>query len=161
MENPLPMKQASTFISKNTPQLLDRFDLTYRHEFSCVDYYINDIETGCRISKEILFTLDRFENRIVVSRFYPELSQMTNSKFLSATSFYLMIHHFINILQVPSCFQIYLNSKPAIFINFYEKLKDFNFFVQGSKKEKYWNVLSSVDFKNVDTSMFSQSLDGL
>ena len=159
MENPLTINQVSAFISENTPYLFDRFSLTYRHEFSCVDYFIDDIDSGCRISKEILFTLDRFENRIVVSRFYPELSRLTNSKFLSATSFYLMIHHFINILHVPSNFEIYLNARPAVFKNFYEKLKDFSFTVQGSKKDKYWNILSSVAGTNVDTSMIRQSID--
>jgi hypothetical protein len=159
MENPLPINPVSAFISKNTPHLIDRFTLSYRHEFSCVDYYIHDVESGSRISKEILFTLDRFENRIVVSRFYPELSRLTKSKFLSATSFYLMIHHFINILHVPSSFDIYLNAKPTVFINFYEKLKDFSFTVRGSKKEKYWNILSSVAGTNVDTSMIRQSMD--
>ena len=159
MENPLPINQVSAFISENTPQLFDRFSLSYQQEFSCVDYFIHDIDSGCRISKEILFTLDRFESRIVVSRFYPELSRLTNSKFLSATSFYLMIHHFINILHVPSSFDIYLNAKPAVFKNFYEKLKDFSFTVQGSKKEKYWNILSSVAGTKVDTSMIRQSMD--
>ena len=159
MENPLPINQVSTFMSENIPHLFDRFSLTYRHEFSCIDYFIHDIDSGCKISKEILFTLDRFENRIVVSRFYPELSRLTNSKFLSATSFYLMIHHFINHLHVPSSFDIYLNAKPAVFTNFYGKLKDFSFTVQGSKKEKYWNILSSVGGTNVDTSMIRQYMD--
>ena len=158
MENPLPSIQGPSFISKNTHHLPSRFSLSYHHEFSCVDYYINDIETGLQISKEILFSLDRFGNRIVVSRFYPELSQKTNSKFLSATSFYLMIHHFIKILNVPSSFNIYLNAKPTVFNNFYEKLKNFTFHIYGPKKEKYCDVISSISRTNVDTSMISLSL---
>ena len=150
--------QDSIFISANVPTLLRRFSLSYRHEYTLVDYFINDIETGSRISKDILFTLDRRENRLVVSRFYPELSHRSNSKYLSATCFYLMIHHFTNLLKVPSSFNIYLNAKPIVFRNFYEKLKDFTFHVQGPKSDCHWDLISTIDEVCVDTSMIAQSL---
>lgn len=157
MENLHHSFQDSIFISKNTLLLLSRFSLSYRHEFSCVDYYINDIETGICISKEILFTLDRLEGHIVVSRFYPELSKRNNSKYLSATCFYLMIHHFSKILKIPSGFDIYLTAKPSVFKKFYEKLNDFDFHIQGPKTDNYVNVTSTLNSAFVDTSMITLS----
>lgn len=159
METALHSFQDSIFISANAHQLLRRFSLSYRHEFACIDYYVDDLETGLRISKDILFTLDRFENRLVVSRFYPELSHQVNSKYLSATCFYLMIHHFTKTLKVPSSFNIYLNARPSVFQNFYEKLKDFTFQVQGPKSDCYWNLISAIEKTCVDTSMITPSFD--
>ena len=158
MENSYHSFEASRFISANASELLRRFSLSYRHEFTCIDYYINDVETGSRISKDILFTLDSMESRLVVSRFYPELSQLSHSKYLSATCFYLMIHHFTNILKLSSSYSIYMNAKPSVFTNFYEKLKDFTFQAQGSKSDVYWNLTSTIDKSSVDTSMITRSL---
>jgi hypothetical protein len=149
----------ATFIDENTPLLLSRFSLSYHREFSCVDYYVKSIETGLCISKDILFSLDRIERRIVVSRFYPELAKQEHSKYLSATCFFLMIHHFAKIVNVTSEFDMYLTAKPLVFRSFYEKLKDFHFHVQGPKTETYLQVASALDRVVVDTSMITRSLE--
>jgi hypothetical protein len=159
MESSQSTYNDSNFIARNTHLLIDRFALSYRHEFSCVDYYISDIQTGLCISKDILFTRDRLEKRLVVSRFYPELHKQPDSKYLSATSFYLMIHHFLKINQIPSRYAIYLSARPGVFRAFYEKLKDFSFHVQGSQTTEYLDVFSALEDVQVDTSMITRAAD--
>ena len=150
---PVPTSSRPVFIARHAPELLRRFTLSYRHAFSCVDYYVDDIQSGQRISKEILFSLDRRNNRIVVARFYPEIFKQTNSKYLSATCFFLMIHHFSQALALPVQSTIYLCAKPLVFSSFYAKLNNFAFHVDGSKTDTYLDVVSAFDRLSVDTSM--------
>ena len=41
METALHSFQDSIFISANTDQLIRRFSLSYQHEFTCIDYYVD------------------------------------------------------------------------------------------------------------------------
>lgn len=143
----------SAFISLHAPFLLDRFRLSYRFEFSSADYFIADIATGRIISKDILFFFDRLKHHVVVSRFYPELSKQDDAKYLSATCFFLMIHHFRRVAGVSSGFDIQLNATPSTFSGFYDKLKDFNFTMQGSQTDDYVQCSSVLNRSGADTSM--------
>jgi hypothetical protein len=159
MEDFQPALSDSAFIWGKVPLLLGRFALSYQQEFSCVDYFINDRTTGCRISKNILFTLDRLERRIVISSFYPELFKQTDAKYLSAACFYLMVHHFNRISAIPTGYEVFLTAKPAVFAAFYGKLKDFSFCIQGPETSDFVEVISTLEFSNVDTTMIAQ-IDG-
>ena len=139
--------------------LTSRFSISYRHEFGCIDYYIDDIRSHTRVSKEILFTEDRLKNRIVISRFYPQLYKQTESKYLSAISFFLMVHHFMGINTIPSGCDIYLSAKPAVFQNFYRKLQDFNFQILGPKTGDYLDAISPFEAAGVDTSMITRTVE--
>jgi hypothetical protein len=149
----------STFIDQHLALLTRRFSISYRHEFGCIDYYIDDIRSHTRVSEDILFTEDRLKNRIVISRFYPQLYKQTESKYLSAISFYLMVHHFMGINAIPTGCDIYLSAKPAVFQNFYRKLQDFNFQIQGHRTGDYLDVTSPFETATIDTSMITRTVE--
>lgn len=149
------MVTESAFINKNAARLFHRFSVSFRYEYCCADYYIESLKTGRCVSKEILFTLDRLENRMVVSRFYPELFIRDDSHYLSATCFYLMIHHFRRLNQCAAGVGIYLTARPAVLKQFYEKLMDFDFHAQGLSADPYWQATSTIGRTNVDTSMIT------
>jgi hypothetical protein len=88
-----------------------------------------------------------------VSRFYPELYRRGHSKYLSATCFYLMVHHFFRISRMDSSATIYLTAKPSVFSGFYERLRDFDFRIHGSESCRYVRVISAFEGSKVDTSM--------
>lgn len=154
-----PLIHKSAFMDQHAGLLTSRFAISYRHEFGCIDYYIGDIQSRTRISKEILFTEDRLKNRIVISRFYPQLYIQSGSKYLSAISFYLMVHHFMGINSIPSGCEIYLSAKQAVFQDFYRKLQDFNFVIQGPKTGDYLDVISPFETAAVDTSMITRTVE--
>ena len=65
MENTTDAATDTAFIEKNAAQLFRRFSISFRFEYSCADYYIESLRTGRCISKDILFTMDYLENRMV------------------------------------------------------------------------------------------------
>lgn len=156
MQNLSGRGAGSAFITKNAVLLCCRFSISFRYEYGCADYFIESNRTGRCISKEILFTLDRLENRMVVSRFYPQLSTRIDSKYLSATCFFLMIHHFRRLHRINAGTPVYLTAKPAVFSQFYEKLKDFDFRIQGPLSDPYWAATSTISTTCVDTSMITR-----
>ena len=64
-----------------------------------------------------------------------------------------MIHHFRRVAGVSSGFDIQLNAKPSAFSGFYDKLKDFNFTMQGSQTDDYVQCSSVLNRSGADTSM--------
>jgi hypothetical protein len=132
------------FIQQYTPVLFSRFGLSFRYAFNCADYFIIDIKTGKYISKEILFVLDPLERCLVVSRFFPEIYKQNSSKYLSATCFYLLIRHFIQVSDMTLDSTISLTAKQEVFKNFYAKLKDFDFHAIGQRTGPYVCVTSPI-----------------
>jgi hypothetical protein len=147
----------SVFIAQHAPVLFRCYRLTFRYAYDCADYFITDIRTGEKVSKDILFVMDRLQHCLVISRFYPELYLRDHSKYLSATCFYLMVHHFFHISLMDSSTTIYLTAKPSVFTKFYRKLKDFDFHIHGPESSRYVPLISEIERSNVDTSMIVEA----
>jgi hypothetical protein len=116
----------SDFINEHLHEFIDRFDLGCFTEGLCSNYYITDHKDHHRISSSLVLSLNTFARRIHVSRFYPEIYKEAMPKYMSATCFYMLVHHFAQSFHLDRRYTIYLETRTEIFHAFYEKLDDFD-----------------------------------
>jgi len=90
---------------------------------------------------------------LYVSRFHPELYLLPNSKYLSATCFYLLIQHCALVFTLSDKFHISLETVPKVWGCFYRKLGDFNFIESKHGLGNVVELVSRVNRSTVDTSM--------
>ena len=130
----------SNFIRTKILLLLNRYELSYYKENNCVEYFVTDKETGEQISYAIVFSLNTYSKRIHVGRFCPELYKQTESKYLSAACFYLLMHHFTHIYHLPYEYRICLETRPVTNKKFFRDSKILDF---ASKGPNYVRPLKS------------------
>jgi len=150
--------EESQFMKTNVPRLLDRFDISYFKEENCIEYFILDKGTEVQISFMIVLSLDTNSKEIHVSRFYPELYKQDNARYLSAACFYLVIHHFAHAYHLDENYCISLDTLPATFENFFSRLKDFDFHLEGIKLCKTAELLSKFSPVDLNTSMVKKKI---
>jgi hypothetical protein len=150
--------EESQFMKRNVPRLLDRFDISYFKEENCIEYFIVDKDTELQISFMIVLSLDTNSREIHVSRFYPELYKQDNARYLSAACFYLVIHHFAHIYHLDENYKISLDTLPATFEEFFSRLKDFDFHVEGIKFCQTAGLLSKFLPVDVNTSVIKKKI---
>lgn len=140
----------SLFIKEHLSDFLSRFRLTCSTECQCCDYNIFDRTDNRKVSSSLVLSLNTFSKQIHVSRFYPELYREPESRYLSATCFYLLVHHFAQAFHLETGYRIYLESRTDVFHAFYEKLKDFDLHVKkqgmGSGHVDVWCKYVPVSF---------------
>ena len=151
----------SHFARQNVARLLSRYEFAYYKEDKCIEYFITDKTTNEQISYAIVFSLNRDSKDLHVSRFYPELYKQTESKYLSAACFYLLIHHFGNIYHFGKHYIISLDTLPATYKAFFSRLKDFDLRMKGLKYSKTAEVLGEYPLLKVDTSMIAKITTGI
>lgn len=117
----------SQFLATYIPLLLNRFSLSYKKEFSCIEYFLYSKEKMVEISKALIVSHELFSNSIYVSKFYPEINKELNCKYLSAACFYLTTHHAVKTFHLPDNCCINLEAEIKVFNEFYSRLKDFDF----------------------------------
>jgi len=147
---PLP---ESTFMTHQVPLLLQRFEISCCSEGFCSEYFIRDRRSAEEISYALIFCLNQFAHHIHVSKFHPELYKQSNTHYLSAACFYLLVHHFAQHYGVTSAFTIFLQTRPAIFEHFYALLRDFDFHVQAHGLGDTVDVSSCFRPRQVKTEM--------
>lgn len=143
----------SAFISRNTPLFFDRFSLSYFKEGACIEYFINKHSSGETISSALIFSYNPHQRDLHVSRFYPELHLLNGSKYLSATCFYLLIHHCAESYSLDNTCHISLETVQKVSNRFYKRLDDFNFHVTRRGLGKDIELVSRITRSTVDTSM--------
>ncbi|MBW2170503.1 MAG: hypothetical protein JRF69_00750 [Deltaproteobacteria bacterium] len=145
-------------MKRNLPRLLDRFDISYFKEETCVEYFIADKSTAAQISYVIVLSLDTTSREIHVSKFYPELRKEGNARYLSAACFYLVVHHFAHVYHLDENYNISLDTLPATFERFFSRLKDFDFHVEGIKLCKTAELLSKFLPVDLNTSVIRKKI---
>ena len=144
---------------QNIPLFLKRFSLSYYKEGSCVEYFINDTRNMAdMISSALILSYNSQIKDVHVSRFYPELHNLPDSRYLSAACFYLMIHHFVHVFALDNSCHISLETVQDVSDNFYSKLRDFNFLIRKHGVGSNVELISDLIKSNVDTSMIMQHL---
>jgi hypothetical protein len=143
----------SNFMLKNTPLFFERFSLSYYREDSCIEYFINGRSTSNTISSALILSYCSPQNDLHVSRFHPELYLLPNSKYLSATCFYLLIQHCALVFTLADNFHISLETVQKVSDSFYRKLGDFNFIESKHGLGNVVELISNVNRSTVDTSM--------
>lgn len=116
----------SSFIKSHLTEFTGHFSLEYSNEGCCNYYHIFDKKDHREISSSLVLSLNKFAKQIHVSRFYPELMHEPCHKFMSATCFYLLVHHFAQCFDIEEGYKIYLETKSDVYQGFYQKLKDFS-----------------------------------
>ena len=150
----------SHFAKENVARLLSRYEFAYYKEDRCIEYFITDKTTNEEISYSIVFSLNRDSKDLHVSRFCPELSKQTESKYLSAACFYLLIHHFGNIFHLGEDYIISLDTLPSTYKAFFSRLKDFDLQMKGIKYSNTAEVFGYYPLLDVDTSMIARITTG-
>ncbi|MBS3758463.1 MAG: hypothetical protein KGY61_07345 [Desulfobacterales bacterium] len=145
----------SEFIRQTLPGLRDRYVITYLAEGDCIEYFLTDRATGEEISQNLVISLNRFARRIEIIRFYPELHRQPDTKFFSATCFYLLVHHFAQYFGIPPNHKVFVRTQPEVFTRFYQSLRDFDFSPQ-SQIANTIDLLSDFTHTDVDTSMIKE-----
>ncbi|MBA2882650.1 hypothetical protein HNR65_003004 [Desulfosalsimonas propionicica] len=118
---------ASLFMRLNLPRLLARYRIRCAAEGDCMAYFIVSRASGREISRDLMISLNRFSRRIEIIRFYPQFYTRPDTKFFSAASLYLMIHHFAQFFRIAEAHQVFVRTRPEIYARFYRSLLDFNF----------------------------------
>jgi hypothetical protein len=106
----------------------------------------------------IVLSLNTNSSEIHVSRFYPELYKQDNAKYLSAACFYLVIHHFAHIYHLDEKYKISLDTLPVTFEEFFSRLEDFDFHLEGIKFCKTAELLSRFLPVDINTSMIKKKI---
>ena len=155
--NSSPAKRAeSRFLIMNIPLFFRRFDLSYFKEGACVEYFINRHLSEETISSSLIFSYNRMAKDLHVSRFYPELYLQSESKYLSAVCFYLLIQHCAASYALDDACHISLETVPNVSESFYKKLRDFDFHVDKSGLGNVVELVSDINPLPVDTSMIRE-----
>jgi len=150
--------EESRFMKRNVPRLTDRYDISYYKEENCIEYFIADKGTTVPISYMIVLSLDTNSREIHVSKFYPELCKQDNTRYLSAACFYLVIHHFAHVYHLDENYSISLDTLPATYDDFFSRLKDFDFHVEGIKFCKTAELLSKFVPLDINTAMIKKKI---
>lgn len=146
----------SPFMKENVSRLLSRYELRYYQECDCIEYFITDKDTGEQVSYSIVLCLDTHSKEIHVSRFCPELYKETDSRYLSAACFYLLIHHFGETYHLDDRYHISLETRPATYKRFFSRLRDFDLRNQGLKLCGTAAVVGEYPPLDVNTSMIER-----
>ena len=150
--------EQSQFMKEHVPRLLERYNIFYFKEDTCIEYFIVDKGTEAQISLIIVLSLDTNSREIHVSRFYPELYKQHNARYLSAACFYLVIHHFGHTYHLDENYNISLDTLPVTFEAFFSRLKDFDFHVEGIKFCRTAELLSRFLPVDMNTSMIKKKI---
>ena len=155
MTGSIPARSGSGFMLRNIPLFFERFSLSYFKEGSCIEYFINRRCSTDIISSALILSYNPLKNDLHVSRFYPELYMLPNSKYMSATCFYLLIQHCAGVFTLDDKCHISLETVPTVSDRFYRKLGDFNFTVIKHGIGNVVELVSGIIMSPVDTSMIS------
>ena len=150
------MRIESPFIRRNLDLLLRRFALTYNREDFCLEYFILRQNSREIISHSLVFSYNPAIRDLHVSRFHPCLYVETDSKYLSAACFYLLIHHCANMFFLDDSCRISLETVPQIYETFYHRLKDFSFAIGNRGLGNVVGLVSAITRSGVDTSMIEK-----
>lgn len=100
-----------------------------------------------------MFSLDTLSKQINVGKFYPELYKETESKYLSAACFYLLVHHFAHVFHLPEEYHIFIQTRPATYEKFFSRLLDFHLYIEDVVLCKTAEVCGTYPSLDIDTSM--------
>lgn len=142
----------------NLPLFLQRFSLSYYKEDCCIEYFVKQHSSSETISSSLVFSFNPARRDLHVSKFYPELYLQSNSKYMSAVCFYLLIHHCAATFSADDACTISLETVPVISDGFYSKLKDFNFHVIKSGPGNVVGLASDISRSPVNTSMIKKHI---
>jgi hypothetical protein len=146
-------RSESDFMLTNIPLFFERFSLSYYKEGSCIEYFINKRHSSDIISSALIFAYNLQKKDLHVSRFHPELYLLSNSKYLSAVCFYLLIHHCAAVFTLDNTCHISLETVQKVSDSFYKKLGDFSFNVSKHRLGNVVELASGIIRSSVDTSM--------
>ena len=137
---------------RNIPLFFERFGLSYYREGACMEYFLHSLFSTETISTALIISYNARNKDLHVSRFYPELYQLPNSKYLSAACFYLMIQHCAEVFTLDDSCHISLETVRQVSDQFYRKLGDFNFSVHRRLIGDVVELISGIVVTTVDTS---------
>ena len=143
----------SAFMTRNIPLFFERFCLSYYREASCIEYFISNLFTSETISSALIISYDAQNKDLHVSRFYPEIYLLPNSKYLSAACFYLLIQHCAVVFALDDKCHISLETVPEVSDSFYRRLNDFSFIVNKNSIGNVVELDSGITITTVNTSM--------
>ncbi|AOY58354.1 hypothetical protein B2D07_07805 [Desulfococcus multivorans] len=152
------MRCESGFMLTQVPIFLKNFSLSFVKEGSCIEYFIEKRFSTETISSALIFSYSPIAKDLHVSRFYPELYRQTDSKYMSAACFYLLIHHCAGSYSMDDACHISLETVPTVSDGFYIRLKDFNFHVYKNRLGNVVELISDIFRLPVDTSMIKERI---
>lgn len=123
----------SQFLSLHMPVLLKKFSLTYKKDYSCIEYFLYSNDRLRKISRTLIVSHEIVSDSLYVSKFYPEIYKELNCKYLSAACFYLMAHHAAKLFHLHDNCCVTLETESTVFDTFYSRLNEFDFKIRYSR----------------------------
>jgi hypothetical protein len=142
MSRSVPVLGQADFIKEKVGLLLSRYQLSCAIEDSRIEYFLTELDSENEVSFDIVLALNQFAKHIHVCKFYPNLSQRQDSKYLSAACFYLLVHHFGQNFRLGADYKIFLQTRVAVYEKFYASLRDFEFKITREGQGENVDVLS-------------------
>lgn len=147
-----PEAVASEFILDKISLLLRRFSFSYSLQGGMIEYIITDRETCMDVSFAVILSNNIFAHQIHVCKFYPGIYRLHDCRYLSAACLFLLIHHFAQQFNLGRDYSIFLQSRQAVYHDFYATLKDFSFRILHPGQGENVDVLSPFIPVALDTS---------
>jgi len=147
------LESGSGFITEKVAILCKRFRIEYRRDHNQVEYFITDNGDNLEVSFSLVFCRNIFSRQLHVSKFYPGLFRRTGSKYLSAASFFLMVHHCAGLFAMGGEYSIFLQCRRQVYQNFYSKLDDFALHIVREGQGENVDVIGPLQPSEIDTAM--------
>ncbi len=141
------------FMETHIPLFFKRFSLSYKRDYSCIEYFLYSLKEKKEISTELIISHNPCTNHLYVSKFYPEIYKEPLTKYMSAVCFFLILHHAASTSGIDKDSFIYLETRCQVFENFYSRLKDFDFAIKYKRPSDNYNIQGIYHHAFVDTSM--------
>lgn len=147
------LRSESDFMRLYVPLFHRRFAMSYFREERCIEYFISSRRATETISTALIFSFNPSAKDLHVSRFHPELYLQSESKYMSAVCFYLLVHHCADVFRLDETCHISLETVPIVSDRFYCRLRDFNFHIHKNGLGNVVELTSDIIRLPVDTTM--------
>jgi len=153
------LETGSAFITEKVAILCKRFSIEYRRDHNQVEYFITDNSDNLEVSFSLVFCRNIFSKQLHVSKFYPGLFRRPDCKYLSAASFFLMVHHCAGLFAMGSEYSIFLQCRHPVYRNFYSRLDDFALHIVRDGQGENVDVIGPFQPSGIDTAMIKLRRD--
>jgi hypothetical protein len=157
MHTAVPEPGMFSFMGTQVRRLMSRFSLSYLREDTCVEYFLYDTGNRAMVSLNLILSHDRFAKGLYVSKFYPQLYQTQDSRFLSAACFYLMIHHSVSMFGLSDHCRVSLETDSHVFDEFYSRLPEFHFKIAHPRPCRRVCLYGSYQRLPIDTALIRKN----
>lgn len=124
-----------------------------------MEYVLHKHTSKKQISKSLIISHEIFPNSLYVSKFYPEIYTQINCKYLSATCFYMIVHHAATTFDLPDHCNVNLETDRTVYNDFYARLDDFCFKICYARPAEHVYVRGTYKLMSFPINMIVEDIE--